>query len=80
MDQIHLAIVSYSGQLVALVGSLCAGFGLYLLWKLIEKRDHLAIQGRAKRKQTGEEFICRWFFSAAGELIHIRCRRSPRQD
>lgn len=55
---------------------LCAG--LYVLWKAIDVLDHRAIRRRAEaRRLAGQESICKWGFNAEGELIHVRCKRTP---
>ena len=56
-----------------------AGVGLYLLWQFIERLDHYMIRRRrAKaRQKAGGDSICKWGFNAAGELVHVRCRRTP---
>lgn len=55
--------------------------GLYLLYRILDALDRRASRRRAKeRRDAGEESICRWGFNAAGELIHIRCKRMPPED
>ncbi len=61
-----------------LLYTLGAGVGLYILWEL--KEGLQCLMGRRRTKRSYErrgDSICRWGFNAAGELGHVRCKRTP---
>ena len=65
-----------------LLYAVAACVGLYLLWQFIERLDHFMIRrSRAKaRQKSGGDSICKWGFNAAGELGHVRCKRTMPED
>lgn len=65
------------GNTLLYTGAACVG--LYLLWQLAERLDHYMIRRRRTkiRKKSGGDSICRWGVNAAGELGHVRCKRTP---
>ena len=62
------------------IAALCAGFGLYFVWKLMERIDYRVRQRRAKRReQAGNDSICRWGIDSEGNPFCIRIRRPPKR-
>ena len=58
-----------------------ACLGLYLLWEVKEGIHCLMVRRRTKRAYEARgDSICRWGFNAAGELGHVRCKRTPDDD
>ena len=68
-------IASFSNFMLYTVGAVV---GLYILWEIKEGLHCLMVRRRTKRAyESRGDSVCRWGFNAAGELGHVRCKRTP---
>lgn len=66
---------------IVIVGMLCMGIGVYLVWKRYEAIDNARLRRNAQRRHDrGEQSVCRWFVDSKGDWGRVIVKLDPLKE